>query len=142
MATSAYRADITLNEVLRGTATPHLWLHVGAPGAAGTGNPARRGGDTQNVIRKAIPDFDAPENHPTNDERRCLGSGANITWDGTEIDSGQDITHFSIWDGDDASTPDVEFIAAVTDSPRHVGSDGVVITPAEIEAAIEVFAKP
>ena len=142
MAMSAYLADAVLEEYLTGTATPHIWLHVGDPGAAGTANPARRAGDTQNIVRKAI-DFDAVGNHATNTERRILsGSPQTIEWDDTEIDAGQGITHLSIWDGDDASTPDVLFIAAVTDAPRTVGSDGVTITDDDVEVAIGVFAKP
>jgi len=142
MAMSASRADTTLEAALTGTATPHILLHTGDPGADGSANVATQPDGTTDIVRKSI-DFDAPANHATNDERVCYSSSPQtITWDDTEINDGQDITHFSIWDGDDASAPTVEFVAAVTDSPRTVGSDGVTITDDDVEVAIGVYAKP
>ena len=33
MSMTHQRADTTLNAALRGGATPHIWLHIGNPGA-------------------------------------------------------------------------------------------------------------
>lgn len=130
------RADTTLNTALRGGATPHVWLHTGNPGAAGTSNVAQQSGPA-NIVRKAVA-FNAPENHPTNVERRCLNS-AIVSWSGAEITAGQTITHFSIWTAAAAGT--LDFVAAVAVS-KMVGSDGVSLAVGDIEVAITVFVRP
>ena len=135
MGMSHQRADATLNLALRNGATPHLWLHTGNPGAAGTANVAQIA--AANIVRKPIT-FNAPENHPTNVERRVL-SAAAVVWLGTEITATQNITHISIWSAASGGVP--EFINAVTVA-KIVGSDGVTIDPATVEAAIGVHVKP
>lgn len=135
MSMTHQRADTTLSDALRNTATPFLQLHTGNPGAAGTGNVAKKGGS--DIVRKAIT-FAAPTNHPSNTERRVLSSAA-ITWTGTEIDAAQNITHFSIWSASTAGQP--EFISTVSQS-KTTGSDGVTIASGDIEVVIGVFAKP
>lgn len=136
MSMSHKNADDCLNTKLRDTATPHLLLHTGNPGADGTANIAKVGASTD-ISRKAIA-FSAPENHPSNTERRVLSSGA-ISWTGAQIDKEQLLTHFSIWSAAAAGQP--EFIAAVT-TPQQTGTGGVSIAAGDIEVAIGVFAKP
>jgi hypothetical protein len=135
MSTTHQRADTTLNGTLRSPATPHLWLHTGNPGAAGTANVAQL--SAANIVRKPI-SFNLAENHPTNTERRSL-SNAQVSWSGAEINAAQTITHASIWSALSAGTP--EFISAVAVS-KVVGSDGVVLSAGDIECAITVFVKP
>jgi len=131
------RADDTLNDALRSPATPHLWLHLGSPGAAGTANVAQY--DTADIARKAITFGDAPANHGTNTER-FVKNTATVEWTGAQIDAAQDITHFSIWSASTAGQP--EFTGAITDGPKTTGSDGVVVAIDGIEVAITVFVKP
>ena len=137
MSMSQYRADLTLNEALTGTATPHMLLHTGDPGADGTANIALADGTS--MERKSV-SFGDPANETTNGtpERKCENDVA-VEFSGEEIDSGQTITHFSIWDGDDASTPDVEFVDEVIEA-KETGSDGVTIGIGDLEVAIEVHA--
>lgn len=136
MSMSYKNADDCLSTKLRNPATPYLLLHTGSPGAEGTSNIAQKPG-TGAIVRKSVA-FGTPASHPNNVERRVLSSGT-VTWSGTEIASGQTISHFSIWS---ASTDgQVEFIAAVT-TPKTTGSDGVSIAAGDIEVAIGVFAKP
>lgn len=136
MSMSYKNADDCLNTKLRDPATPYLQLHTGSPGAEGTANIAKVGASTD-ISRKAIA-FGAPENHPSNTERRVLSSGA-ISWTGAQIDAGQEITHFSIWSAATAGQP--EFISTVA-MAKTTGSDGVSIAAGDIEVAIGVFAKP
>jgi len=136
MTMTHQRADTTLNATLRGGATPHLWLHTADPGAAGT-NAVAQIPSTGNIVRKAI-SFNAPANHPTNIERRCLSS-ALVSWTGAEIAAGQTITHFSIWSAAAAGTP--EHIATVAVA-KMTGSDGVNIEANAIECAISVHVRP
>ncbi len=135
MSMSSYRADESFNASIKGSTTPHLMLHVGDPGADGTGSPAKL--DEADIVRKPIT-FGAIGNHATNNERRVLSS-AGISWDGTEITAGQTITHFSIWSA--LTLGNVEFIEAVA-TPKMVGSEGAVIDIGVLEVAIQVFAKP
>jgi hypothetical protein len=135
MPVSAARADETLNDTLRGGATPHVLVHIGNPGAAGTGNVAQDDGSA--VARKPVT-FAAPENHPSNIERRVLSS-AVAEWTGEQIDAAQEITHISVWSA--VSSGQVEFIHALP-AAVTVGSDGVKIESGDLEHAIQVYAKP
>jgi len=135
MGMSHQRADATLNLALRNGATPHLWLHTGNPGAAGTANVALL--SAGNIVRKPIT-FNAPENHPANVERRALSS-VNVTWGGSEINASQTITHMSVWSA--ASGGVLEGVSEVLIA-KVVGSDGVVISAGEVEYAVGVFVKP
>jgi hypothetical protein len=139
MTMTYQRADDTLNAALRGAATPHLWLHTGDPGAAGTANVAQTDVPAD-IERKALVFGDAPANHAVNDERYVLNTAA-VEWSGAEIDTGQEITHFSIWDDDDDGATQPEFTAAVT-TPKTTGSDGVRVAIGDLEVAIEVHVKP
>jgi len=135
MSMSSYRADASLTAALKGAATPYVMLHIGAPGADGTGNEAQL--SASDIVRKAV-SFGDIGNHSTNMERRVLNSTL-IAWTGAEIDAAQEITHFSIWD--DETDGDVEFIAAIS-VPKTTGSDGVSIAIGTLEVAVQVFAKP
>lgn len=140
MTLSAARADDTLESALDiGGTGVYVQLHVGSPGAAGTGNVAQYddGGGNDPVVRKLV-EFAAAENHGTNTERRSLSSSA-VSWSGSEINSGQESTHFSIWSAE--TNGQCEVIAAV-DTPKETGSDGVTIDSGDLEVAITVFAKP
>lgn len=140
MSMSAARADDSLEAALDiGGTGVYVQLHTGSPGTAGTANVAQYddGGGNDPAVRKLV-EFAAVENHPSNTERRSLSSSA-VSWSGSEINSGQEITHFSIWSAE--TNGQVEFIAAV-DTPKTTGSDGVTIAIGDLEAAITVFAKP
>jgi len=132
---SHQRADATLTSALKGGATPHVWLHIGNPGAAGNLNVAQS--DTSDIVRKPVA-FGTIGNHPTNTERRVLSS-SKVEWIAGQIDHSQEITHFSIWSALTNGTP--EFVAAVA-TPKTTGSDGVIIEIGDLEVAIGVFAKP
>lgn len=129
-------ADNTLNAALRGTATPHLWLHIGAPGAAGDANVAQL--VAANIVRKALVFGDVPANHAVNVERFVLNTAAT-EWSGAEINDSQTITHFSIWGALSAGDP--IFISTVT-TPKTTGSDGVRVGIGDLEVALEVYVKP
>jgi hypothetical protein len=138
MSMSYVRANAVLTDALGGGATPHIQLHVGNPGAAGTANIAQI--DTDPVVRKPIA-FGSPAAHPSNQEQRVLNTAGEepaIEWTGAQIDPAQEITHFSIWSA--LTSGQVEFIAAVA-TPKTTGSDGVRIGIGDIEVAIGVFAK-
>lgn len=129
-------ADNKLNGDLRNPATPHLWLHTGNPGSAGTANVAELSGS--DIVRKPITFGDAPANHAVNDERYVKNT-AEVAWSGAEIDPGEAITHFSIWSGLSEGTP--LHISTITDGPKTTGSDGVTVSIGDIEVAISVFIK-
>jgi hypothetical protein len=135
MSMTYQRADITLTDALKGTATPHVWLHTGNPGENGTANVAQV--SLADIARKAVT-FGTIANHATNEERTVLNT-TKVEWTGAQIDASQQITHFSIWSAETAGSP--EFMAAVT-TPKTTGSDGVVIEIGDLEVAIGVFVKP
>jgi len=139
MTMSYQRADDTLQAALNTETADdvYLWLHTGDPGADGTAAVAKQPDGTTDIVRKAV-SFASPENHGTNDERRCL-SDSSVEWTGEEIDDGQEITHFSIWSDDEGGQP--EFVSGVVES-KTVGSDGVTVGEGDIECAIEVHEKP
>ena len=135
MSMSHQRADATLTSALKGGATPHVWLHIASPGAAGNLNVAQV--DAADIARKPVT-FGTIGNHPSNTERRVLSS-SKVEWIAGQINHSQQITHFSVWSALSAGTP--EFVAAVA-TPKTTGSDGVVIEIGDLEVAIGVFAKP
>lgn len=135
MSVSHYRADEVLNDALRGTATPHIWLHVADPGDDGTANVAQNGG--VDIDRKSV-DFGEPKNHET-EERRLAENETEVVWAGADIDDGQEITHFSVWDAD--ATGNVEFIAAVAEA-KTIGSDGVKVEIGDLTCQLQVYEKP
>lgn len=137
MAMTHQRADETLTDALK-DGTPHIWLHVGDPGADGTDNVAQTGAPA-NIVRKEIA-FGDIGNHATNEERRVLNTG-EIEWTGEQIAAApaQNITHFSIWSLLSGGQP--EFIAQIG-TPKVVGSDGVKLAVGAVEVALSVFVKP
>jgi|GEM_PF-6580622 len=135
MSMTHQRADLTLASTLGGGTSPHIWLHVGNPSVTGTENVAQLAGAS--IVRK-ICAFSSPENHPLNTERRVLSLGT-VAWSGAEISAGQTITHMSLWNAATGGMP--EFISLVTE-PKMVGSDGVVITPGDVEVALSIFVRP
>lgn len=138
MTMTHQRADETLHDALNTIGAVYVWLHTGDPGEAGTANVAQL--NTADIVRKAV-EFGDPANHTYNatPHRRCL-STTEVAWSGEEIDEGQTITHFSIWD-QEAVGGQPEFISGVVES-KMVGSDGVVIEIGDLEAAIEVYVQP
>lgn len=135
MSMTHQRADTTLTAALKGGATPHVWLHTGSPGAAGTANVAQV--SAANIARKSVT-FGTIGNHATNTERTVLSSTL-VEWTGAQIDASQNITHFSIWSASSGGNP--EFISTVYEA-KTTGSDGVSISIGDIEVAISVFVKP
>jgi hypothetical protein len=82
MATGLIAADANaiLDAIFSG-GTPHIKLHVGDPGAAGTSNPATE------TTRKSITCSGASGGTETNDNA--------LAW--TTVAGTEDYTHFSIW---------------------------------------------
>ena len=137
MSLTHQQADAVMTDAVKGGATPHVWLHVGSPGAAGTANVAQTDAPA-NIVRKPI-SFGDLENHPSNTERRVLSAGDAITWTGEQIAAGQELTHFSIWTLLSDGSP--QFVGTIT-TPKTTGSDGVTIAIGDLELALQVFAKP
>lgn len=83
---SAYAAaqllDAMYNADAFSVASPHIKLHVGDPGAAGTSNAAVE------TTRKPVSFSAAASGAITND--------AALTW--TNVAGSEDYTHFSLWD--------------------------------------------
>lgn len=89
---SVAQANAYLNSLCRGTAyTPpagvFVKLHVGAPGAAGTSNPAG------NTTRQAA-------TFGTAAAGGAISNTASIDW--TSVSTTEDYTHFSAWDASTA----------------------------------------
>lgn len=137
MAMSSVRATATLEDSLDiGGTGVFIWLHVGSPGAAGTANVAQTGVPA-NIVRKTV-DFGAVQNNPSENRRQSL-SDEPVSWSGAEIDSGQEITHFSVWSAE--TDGQCEYIAALA-TPKTTGSDGVTADAGDLVVEIQVFAKP
>ena len=134
MAFTHHRADAILTEILD-TGTPFVWLHTGNPGPAGTNNIAQN--NESDIVRKSV-SFGSIENHPDNEERRCLND-AEITWSSAEIDPEQEITHASVWN--DETVGEAEFITELIE-PKTTATFGAAIAVDSLEVAIAVFAKP
>ena len=131
MSMGYVRANAVLDaDCLNGT--PHLMLHTGDPGNAGTANNALLG--TADIVRKPVTMSTATAS-TTATEQHSLNT-ASVTWAGTEISSGQSLTHFSIWDA--TSTGNVKYIATITTS-KTTGSDGVTVGTSDLEVAISVY---
>jgi hypothetical protein len=87
-ATANSILDAILNATSYSVATPFIKLHVGAPGAAGTSNPATE------TTRKAVSCSAAASGAITSD--------ADIVW--TNVAGSEDYTHWSIWTASTAGT--------------------------------------
>jgi hypothetical protein len=87
-------ANSILAALLNGTlfagfATPYVKLHVGAPGSAGTANPAG------NTVRQATGAFNTPAGGATTNT-------AAINW--TSVSTSETYTHVSLWDSSSGGT--------------------------------------
>lgn len=131
MAMSYEQANIELDEDLQG-GTPHLMLHTGDPGNLGDDNEALLG--TADIARKAATMGTAVAS--TTATEQLSQNTAAVEWAGTEIDSAQEITHFSIWDA--TTTGNVLYIATIETS-KTTGSDGVTVGTSDLEVAISVY---
>ena len=104
---SAYLANAWLNALGNATSfsvtTAYVKLHVGDPGANGTGNAATE------TTRKAV-SFAAASNG-------ALASDADVTW--TNIAGSQDATHFTAWDN--ATTGNFLFSGTITGNAYTAG---------------------
>ena len=112
--------------------TPHLMLHTGDPGNTGTANEAQVG--TADIARKPATMGTAVAS--TTATEQISKNTAAVEWAGTEIDSAQSITHFSVWDATTAGS--VLYIATITTS-KTTGSDGVTVAISDMEVAISVY---
>lgn len=142
MPLSRDRADELLTNTLRGTATPHVWLHADNPGTAGDQNVCEDGfGDP--IVRKPV-SFAAPETVTLTfdtPERRCISTSL-VEWEVStdEISTGQLVTHISIWS--DITGGQAEFIyslASAGNNPASVRSDGIRIPIGELIQSIGIF---
>ena len=104
---SAYLANAWLDALGNATSfsvtTAYVKLHVGDPGANGTGNAATE------TTRKAV-SFAAASNG-------ALASDADVTW--TNIAGSQDATHFTAWDN--ATTGNFLFSGTITGNAYTAG---------------------
>jgi hypothetical protein len=115
--------------------TPHLTLHTANPGNQGTNNLAVQPGTTDAIVRMSLDMGTATKS--TTATEHLSESVAEVTWTGGEIDAGQYITHFSIWNHLSSGT--ALYISAV-DTSKTTGSDGVVVSTGDLEVAIGVYA--
>jgi len=104
---SAYLANAWLDALGNATSfsvtTAYVKLHVGDPGANGTGNAATE------TTRKAV-SFAAAS-------AGALASDADVTW--TNIAGSQDATHFTAWDN--ATTGNFLFSGTITGNAYTAG---------------------
>ena len=131
MALSFEEANILLDAKLK-NGTPHLMLHTGDPANDGDENEAQVG--TVDIARKPVTMGTAVAS--TTATEQIAKNTAAVEWAGTEIDSAQSITHFSIWDATTAGN--VLHIATITTS-KTTGSDGVTVGTSDLEVAISVY---
>lgn len=108
---SVAQANAYLNSLCRGTAyTPpagvFVKLHVGAPGAAATSNPA---GNTTRVAAT----------FGTNAAGGAISNTAAIDW--TSVSTAEDYTHFSAWDA--SSGGNFLFSGTITANAVAVGDN-------------------
>jgi hypothetical protein len=104
---SAYTADKFLdalgNNASFAVATVYIKLHVGDPGANGTGNPATE------TTRKSV-SFDSASSG-------TIASDSAATW--TNIAGSEDSTHFTAWDNETAGN--FLFSGLITGNPYTAG---------------------
>ena len=131
MAMGYVNANAKLDADLQG-GTPHVMLHTGDPGNAGTANEALVG--TADIARKPATMGTAVAS--TTATEQISKNTAAVEWAGTEIDSAQEITHFTVWD---ATTAGNELYIATITTSKTTGSDGVTVAISDLEVAIAVF---
>ena len=120
---SNYLANAWLDALGNATAfsvtTPYVKLHIGDPGANGTGNPATE------TTRKAV-SFGASA-------AGALASDADVTW--TNIAGSQDATHFTAWDN--LSAGNFLFSGTITGNAYTAG-DTYTISSAALTVSLTV----
>jgi hypothetical protein len=120
---SSYLANSWLDALGNATAfsvaTPYVKLHIGDPGANGTGNPATE------TTRKAV-SFGASA-------AGALASDADVTW--TNIAGSQDATHFTAWDN--LSAGNFLFSGTITGNAYTAG-DTYTISSAALTVSLTV----
>ena len=120
---SSYLANSWLDALGNATAfsvtTPYVKLHIGDPGANGTGNPATE------TTRKAV-SFGASS-------AGALASDADVTW--TNIAGSQDATHFTAWDN--LSAGNFLFSGTITGNAYTAG-DTYTISSAGLTVSLTV----
>lgn len=131
MAMSFENANILLDADLK-DGSPHLMLHTGDPANDGDENEALVG--TADIARKPATMGTAVAS--TTATEQLSKNTAAVEWAGTEIDSAQEITHFSVWDATTAGN--VLYIATIETS-KTTGSDGVTVAISDLEVAISVY---
>ena len=120
---SAYLANAWLDALGNNTsyvvAQVYVKLHVGAPGALGTANPATE------TTRKAV-SFGAASTG-------AIASDADISW--TNIAGSQDATHFTSWDN--VSAGNFLFSGTITGNAYTAG-DTYTISSGNLSASLTV----
>jgi hypothetical protein len=120
---SSYLANSWLDALGNATAfsvtTPYVKLHIGDPGANGTGNPATE------TTRKSV-SFGASS-------AGALASDADVTW--TNIAGSQDATHFTAWDN--LSAGNFLFSGTITGNAYTAG-DTYTISSAGLTVSLTV----
>lgn len=120
---SAYTADKFLDALGNNTSfavtTVYVKLHVGDPGANGTGNPATE------TTRKSV-SFAAASGG-------SIASDASVSW--TNIAGSEDATHFTAWDNETAGN--FLFSGLITGNPYTAG-DTLTIASGALTASLTV----
>jgi hypothetical protein len=118
-ATANSLLDALFNATNYSVATPFIKLHIGAPGAAGTGNPAAE------TTRKAVSCSAAASGAITSD--------ADIVW--TNVAGSEDYTHWSIWTASSGGT----FVCSGTMTANAVvTADTFTIPAGDLDASFPV----
>ncbi len=133
MSMSYSKANAVLDACLYTPATPYVMLHTGNPGADGTANEAQKPSAGGDIVRKAATFGEAV----AGTGEQVSATTADIIWSGAEIDTGQEISYFSIWDAE--TNGNCLFIATI-DTPKTTGSDGVTMNSGDLDVALTVFA--
>ena len=120
---SSYTADKFLDALGNATAFSvadvYIKLHVGDPGANGTGNPATE--TTRQVVTFAAASAGS------------IASDAAATW--TNIAGSQDATHFTAWDN--LTAGNFLFSGTITSNPYTAG-DTVTIASGALTASLTI----
>jgi hypothetical protein len=122
---SSYAATAAMNAMGNNTsfavAQSYIKLHVGAPGAAGTSNPAG------NTTRKSISFGTAASNAMSNDTA--------VAWTSGEVTTSEDYTHFTVWDA--STSGNFLFSGTVTANPVTSG-DTFTIAIGDLDVAFTI----
>ena len=110
-------ADTLLDELT--TTYTYVQLHVGAPGAAGTSNPAEE--DSRVQVTWGSP------------SGGTVSNSADVVWEG--VAAAEDFTHFSVWSA--ASSGSCGFTGTITANAVQDG-DNFVIPAGQLTASFTV----